>query len=525
MLISFNCPEWIFLDMALIKGGMINVPCYPNMLFEDYEYILNDSNSKMIFVQNQEIYDKVKDIEAVKTGEVAVFSFEKNSSVSYWKELLKRGSENPNPEQVKKNQEATKPEDLLTLVYTSGTTNKPKGVMLSHSNIASQITNLENALNINEETKVISFLPLCHIFERVIMYYYHYKGCKVYFARSLETLIEDVGDCNPNFFPCVPRLLEKIYEKILSKGKELKGIKRSLFFWALNLAKSFEYEKLKNPLYMFQLKIARLLIFSKWKKALGGEVDHIVVGSAATSPMLIRIFTAAGIDIIEGYGLTETSPVVTVNGYNILDRKIGTVGKVIPGVEVKIADDGEILCKGHNIMMGYYNKPKETAEVMIDGWFHTGDIGEMISGGYLKITGRKKEMFKTSGGKYITPQPMENQLKQSPYIEIAMIVGEYQKFPSALICLNLENIQAWTQRKGEKITSMEDAASNSMVEELISQEVEKMNKGHAQYEKVKKFRIIPDVWSIETKELTPTLKLKRRVVKEKYAPLIQSIYE
>ena len=418
-----------------------------------------------------------------------------------------------------------KPEDLATIIYTSGTTGVPKGVMLSHDNVVSNVISSSKRLPLTiGEATALSFLPICHIFERVILYIYMYNSVTVYFAESIDTIGDNLKEIKPNVMTAVPRLLEKVYDKIYARGAELSGIKKSLFYWAVDIGLQYEPYGQNGAWYEFKLKIARKLILSKWQEALGGNLELIASGSAALQPRLARVFTAAGMTLVEGYGLTETSPVISVNDMRQDHFKIGTVGKVIDGVEVKIAEDGEILCKGPNVMMGYYKEEKMTQEVMTGEFFHTGDIGELDSEGFLKITDRKKEMFKTSGGKYIAPQVIENQMKQSLFIEQIMVVGSGRKMPTALIQPNVDYVTQWLKDKGIVCDSLAQALEEPLLKEAIEKEVEHHNQYFGSWEQVKKIELTPEEWSIDEGHLTPTMKLKRKVVAEKYDALIEQMY-
>ncbi len=522
-IISSNRPEWNFVDLGMQLLGATSVPMYPTITVEDYAYIFQHAGVKMVFVETQDLLHKVK--EATKENPIEhVYSFEALPECKHWKEIEEKGAA-LDKEPLAELKAAVKPEDLLTIIYTSGTTGRPKGVMLTHKNIVS------NSIGVAERTPItlgrsraISFLPLCHIYERTGIYFYLYAGVSVYYAENMEAIGDNIREIKPHIFNTVPRLLEKIYDKIEAKGKELTGFKHTLFFWALDLAKQYEPHKPNGFAYNLKLSIANKLIFSKWREALGGEIQAINSGAAALQPRLARIFWAAGIRICEGYGLTETSPVITASIPTHEEIRIGCVGALIKGVEVKIAEDGEILCKGDNVMMGYYKAPDLTAEVLKDGWFHTGDIGEFVEGKYLRITDRKKEMFKTSGGKYIAPQLMENKFKESSFIEQIAIIGNSRKFPSALIVPNFDALGVWLKEKGIATTDPAAIIKEPKVLELFQKEVDYYNQGFGQWERIKKFTLLPVVWGIDTGELTPTLKLKRRVIDQKYAEHIEAIY-
>ena len=524
-IISANRPEWNLADMGINKIGAVNVPIYPNITTADYEYILNDSGARILFVGSEEIFDKVKMlIDKVETLE-AIYSFDEIEGAKDWHEIIKEGIANPQASKMKANQLEVKSSDLFTLIYTSGTTGNPKGVMLSHDNLYSQLLGLQDAIPFDETDRAISFLPLCHVFERVIEYYYLFKGVSIYYADSIELLGENLKEVNPTIMPTVPRLLEKVYDKIVAKGSDLTGIKKGLFFWALNLGLRHELEGKNGWFYEFQLKLANKIIFTKWREAVGGNIKYIVSGAAALQPRLARVFTAANMPIYEGYGLSETSPVISVNTTEPGGKCYGTVGKVMTGVDVKFGDDGEILCKGHNVMMGYYKKPELTAEVIDkDGWFSTGDIGKMIDGVYLKITDRKKEIFKTSGGKYIAPQVMENKYKESRIIEQVMVLGEGEKMPGAFIVPEFESLKVWCKLHDIAYTTNTEMAAHPKVIEKFHAEIAHYNEQFAPYEHVKKVVIMKESWTIEGGELTATLKLKRKPVLAKYQREYKEIY-
>lgn len=523
---STNRTEWNIFDIGSLQVGAQTVPIYPTIASEDYEYILNHSESSYCIVSDQVVYDKLIAIKNNVPTLKDIYSFDEISGCKNWKELLTLGSDNSNQDVVEDRKKNVKPQELATIIYTSGTTGRPKGVMLSHHNIVSNVLDSAPRIPFKEGTSTaLSFLPICHIFERVILYIYQYYSVSVYFAESIEKLTDNLKEVHPNVMTVVPRLLEKVYDKIYGKGAELTGVKKMLFFWAINLGLKYRPYKENGWWYEKQLGIARKLIFSKWKEALGGKLDVMVSGSAALQPRLARVFAAAGIPVMEGYGLTETSPVISVNDLRNGLFRIGTVGKLIKGVEVKIAEDGEILCKGPNVMMGYYKDQTLTNEVIKDGYFHTGDIGEFDKDGFLKITDRKKEMFKTSGGKYIAPQLIENRLKQSFFIEQAMVIGDGEKMPAAFIQPNFDFVREWAKRHHVELSdSNEDLVNNPKVIERFQEEVDEANEKFGNWEKIKRFELTPDIWTIDGGHLTPTMKLKRKIVKEKYQHLYDKIY-
>jgi long-chain acyl-CoA synthetase len=522
---SNNRTEWNIMDIGILQTGAQSVPMYPTISEDDYAYILNHSEALYCFVSDIEIYTKLQRVRASIPSLKEVYSFDKIEGCKHWTELFNLSS-NISDDEVEKRKESVLPSDLATIIYTSGTTGKPKGVMLTHDNVVSNVLSSAPRVPFEEgKSKALSFLPICHIFERMILYLYQYYGVTVYFAESIEKISDNLKEVKPNVMTVVPRLLEKVYDKIYAKGADLSGIKKKLFFWAIDLGLKYEPYGANGAWYEFQLKIARKLIFSKWKEGLGGELHTMVSGSAALQPRLGRVFAAAGIPVMEGYGLTETSPVISVNDMRNGGFKIGYVGRVISGVEVKIAADGEILCKGPNVMVGYYKDPEKTAEALQNGYFHTGDIGEIDAQGFLKITDRKKEMFKTSGGKYVAPQLIENALKQSRFIEQVMVIGEGERMPAAFIQPSFDFVREWAKRHDLDVSnSNEELVKHPKVIERIQEEIDIQNEKFGSWEKVKKFELTPDVWSIDAGHLTPTMKLRRKIVKEKYQDLYQKIY-
>lgn len=522
---STNRTEWNIMDIGVLQTGAQNIPIYPTISAEDYEYVLNHSESIYCFVSDEEVLEKVRKVQS-NTKIKEVYSFNHIDGCKHYSELFELGKDDSNQPEVEARKDAVKPEDLATIIYTSGTTGKPKGVMLSHWNITSNALDSSKRLpNINGETRILSFLPICHIFERMLIYLYQYVGASVYFAEALDKIGDNAKEVKPHLMSVVPRLLEKVFDKIMLKADELTGIKHKLFYWAVELGEIWEPYKANGAWYEFKLSIANKLIFSKWREALGGELRTMVSGSAALQPRLSRIFGAAKMQVMEGYGLTETSPVVGVGMYRDKHYKVGTVGKPIDNVEVKIAEDGEILIKGPNVMMGYYKDPEKTDSVMTGDYFHTGDKGIIDEDGFLKITGRKKEMFKTSGGKYIIPTLLENDLKQSLFIEQIMVVGEGEKMPGAIIQPNFDFIRDWIDHKNLKIGKSEkEIATSEIVINRIQKEVDKYNKNFGKWEQIKRFELTPETWSIDDGHLTPTMKMKRSIIKEKYDALYEKIY-
>lgn len=520
--LSRNRPEWIMLDLAVQQSGSVLTPFYPTIHINELEYVLNDAQVKLMFVNDASDYEKVMSVKHKVPSLVEVYTFDKVNGAKHWEEIFVPAN-GPNLSRLREISGRIDNNDLATIIYTSGTTGRPKGVMLSHNNILSNVIACVPCLPVTE-LRALSFLPLNHIFERMITYFYLFKNASIYYAESLETIGDNLKEVKPNIFTTVPRLLEKVYDKIMKKGADLHGVKKKLFFWAHDLASRYEINKDQGVWYNMQLALANKLIFSKWREALGNNILCIVSGGAACQVRLIRIFTAAKIPILEGYGLTETSPVISVNRFQVERRKFGTVGPLIDNVQVKIADDGEIVCAGPNVMMGYYKQPEVTAEVIVNGWFHTGDIGTIVDNEYLKITDRKKEMFKTSGGKYVAPLPIENKLKESAYIEQAMVVGADKKYVGALIVPSFPNLKEWAKEQGIEDRTNESLIRNQKVKEFYKDLVESYNKYFNHVEQVKRFELLAGEWSIESGEMTPKLSLKRKVVMDKNADAISRIY-
>jgi len=520
-----NRSEWNVMDTGILQLGAQNVPIYPTISEEDYAYVLNHSESTYCFVSCSEVYTKVLAVKDQVPSLKEVYSFDALDNCKNWNEVLELGADTSNQDVVEDRKASIQPEDLATLIYTSGTTGRPKGVMLSHGNVVSNAKASAGRLPIDKgNARCLSFLPVCHIYERMMIYLYMYDGVSIYYAESMEKITDNLKEASPHVMTAVPRLLEKVYDSILSKGSALTGLKNKIFFWAVDLGLKYEPYGQNGWWYERKLGIARKLIFNKWKEALGGQLEVISSGSAALQPRLARIFNAAGLGVMEGYGLTETSPVVSVNDMRENGFKIGTVGKLLKDVEVKIESDGEICVKGPNVMQGYYKDAEKTAEVMIDGYFHTGDIGEIDSNGFLKITDRKKEMFKTSGGKYVAPQLLENRFKQSRFIEQLMVVGEGEKMPAALIQPDFPYLFNWAKQNNITISENSDIVTNDKVLAKYQEEVDMANEAFAKWEKVKQFRLTPDIWSINEGHLTPTMKLRRKIIKEKYMALYENIY-
>lgn len=524
LITSTNRWEWHIMDIGILQAGAVNVPVYPNISSSDYEYIFNDSGVKLCFVSDIDLYNKVNAIIDKVPTLTEIYLFNEEEGLPHWQSFLSRGDEDTHAEELQKRMDKVQSSDLATLIYTSGTTGQPKGVMLSHSNLVSNVLDSQDRIPTLPGAKALSFLPICHVFERMLTYLYIYNGIPMYFAESMEAIGDNIREVKPDIFAGVPRLLEKVYDKIIAKGEELTGVKRKLFFWAVGLAEDYSLRG-RSGWYNFKLKIARKLIFSKWQEALGGNVKVIVSGGAALNPRLFKVFSTAGFNVQEGYGLTETSPVIAVNGPTDEGKYVGTVGAPINNVEVKIAEDGEILCKGPNVMMGYYQKPEQTAEVLDEeGWFHTGDIGEMIEGKFLKITDRKKEIFKTSGGKYVAPQALENKLKESRFVEQAMVIGEGEKHPAAFIQPDFAFVRSWCERKEIEAGKDEELVNNERVIQRMEKEIKRINEGFGSWEQIKKFELTADTWSVDAGQLTPKLSLKRRVIMSKYQDLYEKIY-
>lgn len=520
VIVPVNHPKWHILDIGILQIGAQNVPLYATLTEKDYEYVLHHSDASYCFVAGDDIYQKVKSVKE-NTHLKEIFRFDTQTDIG-WEAFLELGNDTNLQSKVEKYKEGVKPEDLATIIYTSGTTGTPKGVMLSHHNIVQNVISTGKRLNISGSGKrLVSYLPVSHVFERAASYYAQMMGFEIYFAESIEQLGETIREVKPHFIAVVPRLLEKIYDKIVDKGSQLTGIKKNLFYWALQLGEQYRPYKKNGAWYHFKLNIANKIIFSKWREALGNNLEFMLSGSAPLQPRLIRIFTAAKIPIFEGYGMTESSPGATLNDLRNNGLKIGTVGKPIEGVEIKIAEDGEILMKGHCVMQGYYKQEELTNKTIVNGYLHSGDIGEIDEDGFLKITDRKKEIFKTSGGKYIAPAVIESELKKSRFIEQVMVIGESQKMPAALIQVNFEFVHEWAKRHNHII---KDVATDLKLTFRIQKEIDFYNREFGNWEQIKKFEITPDEWTIEEGHLTPTMKMRRKIIKEKYQYLFEKIY-
>ncbi len=526
-IISNNRPEWIFTDLAVQQTGAVLVPVYPTTNTNELQFIFNDALIKYVFVSNREMLAKVRSISMYVPSLKNIYTFDEIEGADHWMEVVQMG-DNISVEKLEGVMATVSPENLATIIYTSGTTGTPKGVMLTHENIITSLIFTKQSFPFpdNPRFKALSFLPLNHIFEKCVSYIYLFSGIGIYYAESLETIGDNLREVKPDCFTTVPRLLEKVFEKIMKKGNELKGIKRKLFFWSVSIAEKYDNNISGGFIYNTQLALANKLVFSKWREALGNNIKFIVTGGAACPVNLLRIFNAAKIHVFEGYGPTENSPVISVNRQQPSGNcMFGTVGPVIEGIEVRLAEDGEICVKGPTVMKGYYKRPDLTAETVIDGWLHTGDIGVWVDKKFLKITDRKKELFKTSGGKYVAPQPIENLLKTNPLIEQVIIVGAERKFVGALIVPSFTNLQAWMKQQGINYTAVEEAIVNPKVLAMYKDIVEKMNQNFNHVEQVKKFELLPREWSIETGEMTPKMSLKRKIIMEKYKDAIDRIYD
>lgn len=523
--ISPNTPEWNFIDMAVLQIGAIHVPVYPTISESDYRYILNHAEVKVAFILGAELYRKVKHILPEVPQLEHIYTFKAVEGVNHLSQLIELGEANPNPKKLEEIKENVAAYDTATIIYTSGTTGNPKGVMLSHNNLLSNVSALYRFFPIDQTSKAVSYLPLCHVYERTNIYIYLYLGVSIYYAENMATIADNIREVSPEILTTVPRLLEKVYDKIISKGMKLTGAKRQIFFWAVNLGHNYQEEGKNSLFYKIQLHFAGKLVFSKWREALGGNMRVIVSGGAAIQPRLIKVFTAAGIPVLEGYGLTETSPVVAVNTLEPGGTVFGTVGPVLKNVEVRISPEGEILVKGPNVMQGYFKDPEMTNDAIDnEGWFHTGDVGLIESTGHLRITGRIKEIFKTSMGKYISPALIENKFKESPFIDGIMVIGENQKFAAAIIVPNFDHLRSWCTIKEIEYTSDNEMITNKEVITRFRKEVEHYNAFFGDYEQVKKFELTDHEWTVQSGELTANLKLKRDRITERCSEKINRIY-
>jgi len=524
--IASSRPQWNIVDMGILQAGAIHVPIYPTISEADYKYILNHAGVKVLFISGRDIYRKIGHLFGEFTELIRVYAFEETEGVAHLNELLLLGKENHKPEKISRIKKSIKPDDLATIIYTSGTTGHPKGVMLSHDNIISNFKAVKDVPPVGEEGRALSYLPLCHIYERMLVYLYQYVGVSVYYADNPATVGENLRDIKPHILSTVPRLLEKVYERIINSGRKLKGIKKMIFFWAVRVGMRYEMNGANGTYYALKLKIARKLVFNKWQEALGGNLKVIASAGAALQTRLNRIFWAAGIPVLEGYGLTETSPVVSLSNFEKNSVKFGTVGPIIQGVTVKIAHDNEILCKGAGIMKGYYKEPELTAMAIDkDGWFHTGDQGKIEPNGHLKITGRKKEIFKTSFGKYVSPEMIENRFKESPFIDALMVVGENQKYAAAIIVPDFSHLRAWCEIKGVPYTNNREIVALERIRKRYHKEIHKFNKHLGATEQIKAFDILDTEWTVDSGELTATLKLRRTFINNKYKSNIEKLFK
>ena len=526
LITSNNRIEWNVCDIGILQIGALNVPIYPTISAEDYQYILEHSEASYCFISDKVIYDKLITVKDQLPKLKKIYSFEEIPGCSNWTEVLDLGKGDKHNQKLESLKNSVVAQDNATIIYTSGTTGRPKGVLLTHENIVSNVLMSFKRVPLNlGKSKSLSFLPCCHIFERMLLYLYQYCGIGIYFAESIDTISDNLKEVKPNVMTVVPRLVEKVYDKIYAKGADLTGFKKKMFFWSIELGEKYKPYGGNGLWYNIQLAVARKLIFSKWHEGLGGNLELMVSGSAPLQARLARVFSAAGIPIMEGYGLTETSPVIAVNDQRNHGLKFGSVGKVLDGLDVKIAQDGEILVKGPSVMNGYYKDSEKTAEVFVDGYFCTGDIGEIDANGFLTITDRKKEMFKTSGGKYVAPQVLENAIKQSRFIEQIMVIGDGEKMPAAFIQPSFDFIKEYAKRKNINIgNSNEDICNNPEIINRIQKELDNINAKFGKWEQVKRFELTPTIWSIDGGELTPTLKLKRKIIKDKYQNLYDKIY-
>lgn len=525
--VTNNRPEWNFADIGMMQAGIVHVPIYPTISVDEYRHILTHSDIKGIIISDKALLTKLKALIDAIPGIKHIYTFNQIEGVKNWMEIIETGKleESNQKNKLTDIKNSISPNDMATLIYTSGTTGSSKGVMLSHKNIVTNFIATSKIQPLNNSHKVLSFLPLCHIYERMMNYHFQYKGIRIYYAENLGTIPDNLKEIKADGFNTVPRLLEKVYDKIVSKGKDLPGLKKQIFFWALNLGLKYELNGANGAWYEMQLKLADKLVFSKWRDAFGGNVKIIVSGGSALQPRLSRLFWAAQMRVMEGYGLTETAPVLAVSHAEHPNVKFGTVGPILEGVSVKISDDGEILAKGPNLMLGYYKDPDYTSQVIDeDGWFHTGDIGVMEDGKFLKITDRKKEIFKLSSGKYIAPQLIENKFKESNFIEQIMVVGENEKFASAIIAPNFNHLHFFASKHKIHYRDNCDLVKQPEIISRMQKEVDKTNNTLGEHEKIKRFRMVCEEWSPQTGELSPTLKLRRALLYEKYDAILREIY-
>jgi long-chain acyl-CoA synthetase len=525
-LIASNCPEWNFIDMGIMQTGAIVIPIYPNINENEYEYILNHCEAEYLFIEDESLYKKLENVIKTSHHIMDVFSIVEIKNVRHISELYDIGKENPAAEELEKVKSIISANDIATIIYTSGTTGIPKGVILSHSNLVSNFITCAPLTLQDHNSVILSFLPLCHVYERMLNYVWQLQGCSIYYVQSMGTIIDNIMEVKPHCFSTVPRLLEKVYDRILFKGRNLSLIRKTIFFWAVGLGLKFEVNHKNGWWYHFKLKIADFLVYSKWREALGNNIFVIVSGGAALQDRIARVFWAAKLRVLEGYGLSETSPVITVNNFNPYSVRFGTVGPLIDGVQIQIAPDGEILTKGPNLMQGYYKNPEMTNQVIDkEGWFHTGDLGLIEDGKFLKITGRKKSIFKTSMGKYISPELLESTLRESNFIEQILIVGENQKFVGALIVPDFQYLHNWANIKGIGYMDDKTAVNHPKIKARFTQVIEEYNKKFNPHEQIKKFELLSDIWTIQTGEYTPSLKLKRKFIETKYNDKIENLFK
>jgi long-chain acyl-CoA synthetase len=523
--ITNNRPEWNFTDMAIMQTGAYHIPIYPTISPADYEYIFNHAQVKYVFIAGKELYHKIKDIIPNCPSVKQVFSFSEHEELSHYEQIMNEGKQNPQAEKLETIKNSINTNDIATIIYTSGTTGVMKGVMLSHLNIISNFLSCSHVPPTGAEGKALSYLPLCHIYERMINYIFQYKGISIYYAESVGTIVDNLKEIKPEIMTSVPRLLEKVYDKIIDKGNQLTGIKKSIFDWSIKLGLDYDEKGENSTFYNLKLAIARKLVFSKWQEVLGGNIKVIISGGAALQPRLGRIFNAAGIPMREGYGLTETSPVIAVNHWGQNNHMIGTVGPVLGNLQVKIAEDDEILVKGPSIMKGYYLEEAQTKEVLTeDGWFHTGDTGELVEGRFLKITGRKKDLFKTSFGKYVAPSMIESKMMSVPFIDNIVVVGENKKFVGAIIIPNFDMVRSWCKRENHNCPENDEIMKMPELRKRIQEDIKKINLDLAEHERIKTFELINDEWNVESGVVTAKLNVKRKAINEKYKDIIEKMF-
>ncbi|MCK5775909.1 MAG: long-chain fatty acid--CoA ligase [Bacteroidales bacterium] len=522
--ISNNRPEWNFVDMGIMQVGAVHVPVYPTISADDYQYILKHAEVAYVFVSGKDLIRKIGHILESIDNIKGVYTFSEVDGYKHFDDFISIGKSKKNESKLNDIKASIDKDDVATLIYTSGTTGFPKGVMLSHNNILSNVKATFGIFPVDETSRGLSYLPLCHVYERMVNYVLQYKGVSIYYAENMATIVDNIQDIKPHIMTTVPRLLEKVYDKILAKGRKLTGIQKQIFFWAVNLGLKYQFDKPNRFLYNAQLKIVNKLVFSKWRAAFGGEMRSIVSGGAALQPRLAQVYNAAGIPVVEGYGMTESSPVIAVNTYEPGQRKIGTVGPPLENVEVSISESGEILVKGPNVMMGYYRDKEMTDQTIVDGWLHTGDVGLVDEHGMLKITGRVKEIFKTSMGKYISPVLLENKIKESPFFDQIIVLGENQKFAAALIVPDFEHLESWCMIKGINYTTNEEMIVGKVVKDRFKKEIDCFNKQFGDTDKIKKFDLVDHEWTIDSGEITANLKLKRSYIQKKYKDKIDRLF-